>query len=311
MKTITLLSLILFYFHSFSCDNCNIYMGLSPNDDKNMVGVYYRNRLMMGAYNFYGLQTMLKHASHGNDPAFWGNQVIEQYNTIELRGEFLIKKRWRTTVILPYIINTQAIDGVRRFSINGISDPIILQGYQLINPYKLCTEDDVIQRLEIGAGIKIPLGQTRLEQNGLIPNLDLQPGSGSWDGLVYLKYILKYKDFGLTANSNLKINGKNQEDYRYGSTLNATFNLFYQTKLKELTLMPMIGLNYERASFDESVETHFDTGGGALFAQLGLKVFLKNFVLFGEFQKAVSNKMNGYSQLINKHKLNLGLAYKF
>ncbi|MEO9531350.1 MAG: hypothetical protein ABJG68_11485 [Crocinitomicaceae bacterium] len=311
MKTCILLSLILISFQSFACDNCNVYMGLSPNDDKNMAGVYYRSRLMMGAYNFYGLQTMQKHAAHGNDPAFWGNQVSEYFNTIELRGEFLIKKRWRTTVIVPYVINTQTLDETRRYLIQGMADPIVLQGYQLLNPYKLCTKDDVVQRLEIGGGLKVPVGAINKEVNGLYPNLDLQPGSGSLDGLIYAKYIFKYKGFGVAANTNFKFNGKNKDPYRYGNTFNSTINFFYQTKIKETTFMPMIGVNLERAAFDESTEVHYDTGGSAYFAQLGLKVFLKNFVIFGEFQKAISNQMNGYSQLINKQKLNLGLAYKF
>ena len=93
MKQLILVGLFLSSFKSYSCDNCNVYFGLNPNDGKNRISFLYRNRLMQGQYNAFGQQMMTKHAAHGNDPAFWNNQVKEQFHTFELKGEFLLKKR--------------------------------------------------------------------------------------------------------------------------------------------------------------------------------------------------------------------------
>jgi hypothetical protein len=311
MKTIIMMSLFIICQNAFCCDNCNVYLGVTPNDDRNSVSFMYRNRLMMGSYNAYGLQTMLKHAAHGNDPAFWGNVISEHFNTYELRAQFLLKKRWRTSLILPYIHNSQFINGSDRYELNGFGDPIVLQGYQLINPYVEDDEQKAKHRLEIGAGIKLPLGKINLLNHNERPNLDLQPGTGSLDYLGYVKYILKYKNFGATTNLNYKLNTHNAEGYRYGNTTNATLNLFYQTKVANFTFIPTVGANIEQTNHDFSIEEHFDTGGHVIFGQLGLKVFWKTFSIFGEFQKAVSNKLKGYTQLINKHKLNVGFAYNF
>ena len=309
MKTITTFLLCWSSLSVYCCDNCNVYMSITPNDNKHEIGFFYRQRMMMGLYNPFGQQTMLKHAGHGNNPKFWGNRVTENYNTFELRGKIAEGNRLKTYVILPFVYNTQVIEGVESNAINGIGDPTIIQSVQVLDPVKEYTNPNFTQRFELGAGIKFPFGRTNKMINEEVQNLDLQPGSGSWDLLGIVKYWMKLGDFGNMLNVNYKWNGQNKDQYRYGNTFNATLNLFYQTKIKDLTLMPILGANVEKAAFDESTEIHIDTGGISWFIQGGLRLYYKGFALFGEYQKAVSNKFNGYTQLINKHKINLGLAY--
>ena len=127
MKTkAIIIFLFLFSLKAFSCDNCNVYFNLTPDDGKHSIGLYYRTRMMQGLYNGFGLQTMTKHAAHGNDPAFWGNHVQETYRTYELRGQFLVKNRWRSYFVLPFIQNTQYIEDQERYTITGIGDPKII-----------------------------------------------------------------------------------------------------------------------------------------------------------------------------------------
>ncbi|MEZ4924506.1 MAG: hypothetical protein R2780_15160 [Crocinitomicaceae bacterium] len=312
MKTKTLfMFLFLFSLRVLSCDNCNVYFNLNPNDGKHNIGFYYRTRVMQGLYNGIGLQTMTKHASHGNDPAFWGNQVQETYRTYELRGEFLIKNRWRTYVILPFVQNSQYIDDNKRYTVSGIGDPILMESFQIIDPTRLSKNENVTQRLELGAGVKAPLGKVNIRVENETPNLDLQPGSGSWNFLAFIKYSLKIKNGGLMVNTNFKRSTFNSDGYRYGNVLNCSGNYFYQTKIKSLTLIPSVGVNAEYARHDFTTEEQFETGGVAIFANGGLQMFWKKFRLFGEFQKAVFNKMNGYTQLINKYKFNVGFSYYF
>jgi hypothetical protein len=266
---------------------------------------------MHGLYNGFGLQTLTKHAAHGNDPSFWGNQVREEFRTYELRGEFLIANRWKTYIVLPFIQNSQYINNIERYTVAGIGDPLLLQGFQVFDPTIPRNKEEISQRLELGIGLKAPLGKIDKIIGNLRPNLDLQPGSGSWDMLSYFKYIFKYKDCGFMVNGNYKVNAKNKSGYKYGNVFNSTLNLFYQTELRSFSFIPMIGMNFEQGNHDSSSEVHFDTGGYAIFVQGGLQLFWKQFKLFGEYLRAVCNELNGYTQLINKHKINVGLTYNF
>lgn len=311
MKTTITILLFCFSIDSYCCDNCNVYMNITPNDNKHEIGFYFRQRQMMGLYSPFGQQIMTKHAGHGNNPKFWGNKVTELYNTIELRGKIAEGNRFTTYIILPFVNNIQVIENVETNRINGVGDPTIIQSFQLIDPFKSYNNTNFTQRLEFGAGVKAPLGQIEKTINEEVQNLDLQPGTGSWDMIGIVKYWMKFSNFGSMMNLNYKWNGRNKEEYRYGNTFNGTLNLFYQTNFNSLTLMPVVGVNVEKAAFDESSEIHEDTGGTSCFIQGGLRLFYKGLSLFGEYQKSVSNNFNGFRQLINKHKINVGLAYNF
>lgn len=311
MKLITTALLCWSSILAYCCDNCNVYLNITPNDNRHEIGIYYRQRQMMGLYSPFGQQMMTKHAAHGNNPKFWGNQVTEHYNTFELRGKIAEGDRLRTYLIVPFVYNTQEIKGVESRQVGGIGDPVVIQSVQLFDPFKAYNNPNFTQRFEIGAGVKFPAGKTDIIINEELINLDLQPGSGSWDFLGVFKYWMKLGNFGSMMNVNYKWNDQNKDRYSYGNTFNATLNLFYQTKIKELTFMPIAGANVEKAAFDESTEIHEDTGGTGWFIQGGLRLYYKGFGLFGEYQKSVSNSFNGYTQLINKHKINVGLAYTF
>lgn len=303
--------LFVFLQIGFSCDNCNLYVGVSPDDAKHSIGVYFRNRMMMGHYSPFGIQTLQKHANHGNNQSFWGNQVTESYCTYELRAKIVLNKRLRTYFILPVVNNRQYIAEQLISDNVGVGDPIIMQGVHVLDPTAEYSNPNFTQRLEFCAGIKLPIGSITQEQNETLLNLDLQPGSGSWDILGMMKYLMRIKNFGLAFNTSYSWRNFNGQDYKYGNSFNSEINLFYQTKMKQFTLLPTAGMSVEQATFDQSSEIHLDTGGQVFFIQGGLKFYLKGFQLFGEFQKAISNQMNGYTQLITKYKINAGIAYNF
>jgi len=81
---------------------------------------------MFGSYNAFGEMITTRHAGHGNDLALWGNDVSETYRTMELRGNFYFFDKWRTTIIIPYVFNTQNIDDAVRYRVNAVGDPVLL-----------------------------------------------------------------------------------------------------------------------------------------------------------------------------------------
>jgi len=74
-----------------------------------------------------------------------------------------------------------------------------------------------------------------------MPNLDLQPGTGSFDYFWSLTYIKKYKQFGMYSNFNYKFNTYNIEGYKYRSVTNSTLNAFFQTKGENISFIALVG----------------------------------------------------------------------
>jgi hypothetical protein len=64
--------------------------------------------------------------------AFWDEKVIESYFTYELRGSFYIRKKWKTSIVLPLVNNQQKIGDYWRYkNFTGLGDPIIMESYQV------------------------------------------------------------------------------------------------------------------------------------------------------------------------------------
>lgn len=303
--------MLLCSFSASACDDCSVYLNLMPNDNRSAVSLFYRSRLMMGSYSSTGQQLLTKHTGHGKNPTFWGNTVSETYRTYEVRGRFQISERWRTYLILPFIQNSQRINNNRTLSVSGFGDPTIMSSFQFFDPTQVKVEGDVIQQLELGAGLKAPLGKIDKSDNGALANLDLQPGTGSIDYLGFLRYSARWSNFGLNASASYKYNSKNQMNYKYGNATNAALSFFYQTKLVEFTFVPVLGGGLEQSAMDRSNIVHDDTGGERYYASSAVYLFWKGIQLFGEFQRSVFNKMRGDTQLITKFNINFGLTYNF
>ena len=131
MKKTILILLIIRSFVAYSCDNCNVYLNISPNDYRNSVGFYHHSRFMYGKYNELG-QVLLKHGGVETSQLL-NKEVIDIYKTYELRGTFYLKDRWKTMFTLPIVDNTEKIDGLAKYRIKGLGDPLMIQTYQLYN----------------------------------------------------------------------------------------------------------------------------------------------------------------------------------
>lgn len=303
---------------SYACDNCNIYLNLSPNDYRNSIGIYMRQRQHYGTYDLFGEMIATRHTGHGNDLALWGQDVYETYQTYELRGTYYLRDKWNFTAVVPYIRNTQKIGNDNRYTVTGLGDPTLITSYQLINTKKDTGKVVFSNRLTAGIGVKFPLGKTDLSYKNGIPNLDLQPGTGAWDLMSFATYTVKYKFVGMNFIANFRRNGRDVNLYRYGFTTNATANLFFDWTIKSSTLRLIGGAYLENARMDatysdyyQNEQEHDDTGGTVIFANGGIQFYTSNFTIFGEYQHAFSSQLNGYTQLLTSNKINLGITYNF
>lgn len=311
MKNTYLLMLLyisLYTQFGLACDVCNAYIAPGLSNQQNSVGLVYRYRKMMGEYSPFGTQLQTKHAAHGNDPFFWSKQVIENYNTIELQGKFLWKERFISSFVLPYSINNQLVNNTLRYTVSGFGDPLILQEVILLNRNFHSDTSKIF--LTFGTGFKVPLGATDKMINEEIPNLDLQPGSGSFDVLLVSNYQLLLRGVFIQGLSSFRINGKNEEAYQYGNAFNQTLNFGYKFNLKNTALLPYFGGYFEQASFDKSDIVHEDTGGKTYYLQGGVRfLYASKMEFFAEYQPSLKTNLNGYQQLITDFRGNIGIKF--
>lgn len=309
MKKLILVLLLFSYFVSYSCDNCNIFINISPNDYKNTFGIYSHKRYMYGKYNDLG-KVYLKHGGAETSELI-NKKVANLYNTYELRGRLYIKEKWKTIINLPFINNVEKIDGLAKYIIRDIGDPILIQTYQLYNTKQSTDSNNITHRLTMGTGVKFPLGSISKTYTYGKPNIDLQPGTGSWDFLFLTTYAFRYKSIGFSTNINMKFNTYNNENFRYGNTLNFTGNIFYIKKIKTFTIMPFVGTYIEQFEKDYEYSIINDSGGATFFGNMGFKLYKNNWNIELQYQPVYNTKLNGNTQLFTVYRSSVGFNYNF
>lgn len=133
----------------------------------------------------------------------------------------------------------------------GIGDGLILLKYVLHQN----TMREQYQ-LAVGGGTKIPFGQSSLTQNGIALNMDMQPGTGAWDGVLW-SYFSKTFAPATTINfflfNTYRLTGTNErfgsdDRYKFGNewVVNAGIT---DTFLPDLSYIGMI--SYRSTSSDQ------------------------------------------------------------
>jgi hypothetical protein len=99
------------------------------------------------------------------------------------------------------------------FTGQGLSDIVILGKYELISPNIVSPFS-----LNVGGGAKLPTGAYQQENDGTRISIDLQPGTGATDLLLWAHggYSLPEISLAFNINSIYKYSGTNLDNYRYG-----------------------------------------------------------------------------------------------
>lgn len=128
-----------------------------------------------------------------------------------ISGAYVIKNR-ETTVRSNETNETEVIS----FEGKEISDFIILGKYAIIAP-------DVASQmgLALGGGVKLPVGSYTEEVDGTRLAIDLQPGTGSTDILLWGNYFIGFlpSPFSISANALYRYAGSNLDGYRFGDEI--------------------------------------------------------------------------------------------
>jgi hypothetical protein len=230
-----------------------------------------------------------------------------------MRGVYFVNQKWSLTGSIPIINNIKYLDNKKEFDFYNIGDPIVLGNYNLVNT-KLTPGLKLNHRINIGGGLKLPLGKSNVIINEQVVEPDMQPGTGTVDFILTTDYVFTVSDFGLLNNINYKFNTTNvKSSYRYGSSWNQTLTFFYlKTVMKNVSIMPNAGFYYEYANTDKLNKAYIPQSGGMVsFGTLGLNFYLNKIRIETSYQKALHNSMNGNTQLPTKSRTIIGLSYYF
>lgn len=301
-KTLVALCFVFLTSFSFACDICSIYFEMTPNDFKSKIGLFYSHRYLSG-YPTSGK----KHGGHANA---WKDKLVkENYGTFELRGEYFPVRWLSIFASIPITHNSRTVDDVKYADIWGFGDPILMPKFRVLNTKN--EEGKANHRITLASGVKFPLGSVTKQYNGLEQDLDMQPGTGSWDVLFSATYLFVYKGFGMNSSLSYKLNTENKYGYGYGDNIFSQLDFLYLYKKKDFRFFPKIGLYFEHGFQDTFQKMIYeDSGGSVLFLSFGFDAYWKGLQFIALVQPAIAESYGGL-EIPAKVRLRLGVQYNF
>lgn len=308
MKNIFLVAALLATFTANACDVCSMYLVINPTDYRNSFQLNYRFRSAEALVK----QGFLNQQMHIGSGYFSEDTFVEEYfTTYDAWGNFFLNERLQLSVNLPYNIAENYFNDSLVQEASGLGDVSALLLYQVHNTMS-GADTDFRQRFSVGGGVKLPTGNYKMILDDEPVQPEYQPGTGSIDFLVNAQYIMRFKNWGGTANALYQLNGENNLGYAFANGFNGAATVFYQWQTGDQTvIMPEVGLFHEFAERDTENGVHmFGTGGSSTFAQYGLRTFLGDFALSGYYFYPVNQSLNDF-QLSDNPRVTVSLQYTF
>jgi len=176
----------------------------------------------------------------------------------------LIQKK--RTITLPVV-------GQDNLLTRGLGDAVFLIKYNL-----LPQEHILGRQLSLGAGFKAPLGKSSLRLDEILIATDMQPGTGSIDGLLWGSYTQRFNATSpviLNFGASYKLAGENDIQYKFGNDFESTAGIYYDGEGRvDFTA----ALKYRNAAPDTRFSSSEipNTGGHWLILGGGLNVKANN-----------------------------------
>jgi hypothetical protein len=174
------------------------------------------------------------------------------------------------------------------FKGSGINDLVVLSKYELIKPSIISPLS-----LSIGGGMKLPLGSYRQEDNGTRLSIDLQPGTGATDVLLWGSFYKGFQELSFSIFTNLlyRYTGANLDSYRFGDEYIISLNgEYYLTDYLTLAL----GLRARFANEDFWRDRFLPSTGGTYYDLLPSIIYGEsNYLLKIFYQSPVYRNVRG------------------
>ena len=197
---------------------------------------------------------------------------------------------------------------------NGLGDVVVLFQYTPFSNLK--------RSLTLAAGPKLPLGKFNAvdPEYGLPLSPDLQPGSGSLDGILGLTFqeyhLLNVVGLTFSSSAGFRLTAPAQRfegdfTYRFGNESMIAAGLQKNFLIKTTSLSPFVFLNFRNTLQDKIDGSKVaGTGGNWLNLNPGVNIELSNrvgFNLSGEIP--LYRNLNG-TQLTTSYRYNIGMSIK-
>jgi hypothetical protein len=289
--------LMITVYKSKACDACGCSsntssFGILPGFQQNFIGMRYQYR----SFKSY------PHHTNGEDVT----GSTEFYQTTELWGRYIIKKRIQVFGFVPYNEFGRNVNG-KLTNVNGLGDASLVVNGLFINSVS-GAHGQYRHALMAGFGLKMPTGKFELVREGLLVNRNLQPGTGTFDIPVNASYFLRTKQWGINLEGMAVKTGTNRMHYKPGNRASAGGRLYLWKKYKNINFIPQTGVNYEWQSADkENGKSVTLTGGNATYAGFGMDAYYKKIGINFFMKLPISQNINeGYTA--NILKLSAGLV---
>lgn len=308
-------ALMLFALPSVACDQCScgLLLGVQPKDHANNFGLQYRMRYLRGDLLVPVEETrILKHGGHSHGaPDLTEAEYVEVYSVLEARGQVWVGDRASISASIPLLKNLQAVNGAAHADLYAVGDPVLLARYALFASTTGLDTVHLRHRFTVGLGVSLPLGRTDVVQHGERLDYDLQPGTGTWDPMMSLEYVVRGTAWGGSLSAVGRYNTEAAGGHRMGHAGTFTAEVFRIIPIKHVSLLPSAGV-YGEAMLEDEMHGVPDptTGGNTLFSSLGMQVWWRQLGLQLAWQHAVINDM-GAAMVPNRHRFLAGLTYSF
>ena len=144
-----------------------------------------------------------------------------------LEVSYGVSQRFSLSALVSFVQQDRKASNLTRT--RGLGDVAILAKYSIVQM------NAVNQRaLAVGIGPKIPTGDTKMKNNGILLLESMQPGTGTWDLILWgyaFQGLQPRTATNIFATASYKISGKNWRNFRYGNEFSLTFGSSYVTTL--------------------------------------------------------------------------------
>ena len=215
------------------------------------------------------------------------------------------------TALLSYQRQTRFIKTTNAATtITGAGDASLFVKYNLLRANILSQKEWML-----GGGLKAPTGRADIRKGRILLSADLQPGSGSWDGIVWSYFSQGYLPvrFSWFLSGFYRLNGTNGRfknsgsgpGYHFGNEFLFSIGTVYSTKA-------LFAFNLQlqsRTTESDRLGTLkvANTGGKWIYFVPGLNINLKKYTLGFNSQLPVFRMLNGI-QLSTTYKISLSLS---
>ncbi len=244
-------------------------------------------------------------------------------HTAILESAYSFTKRFSTSILIPYIVQTRNVsvfpENPDFQAAQGFGDMVLLPKVALL-PGKKKLKDS---KLLLGAGVKFPTGSnSRTNDAGLLLAADMQPGTGSWDGIFWMYYSQQHlfkPNLHFSLNATYNLTGVNDEfglgsfsrSFQFGREFQTTTGFAYNAFAGKVTLIPSLLFKYRTitANRENSFEVP-NTGGHWLFIipSLGME-FTQSFSVRVFSETPIYRKLEG-TQITTTFRAGVSFLYK-